>query len=85
MKPHEHTNTPPMRNGHRVVFVSLNDGTSPASNAVFFHDAQERLGGQVFATNYMLVHRQTHRSGAKGASVTGENLWDLFDVARQVK
>jgi error-prone DNA polymerase len=54
------------------------------SNVVFFHDAQERVGGQVFATNYMLVRGRTRRSGARGVSVTGENLWDLFDVARQV-
>ena len=24
------------------------------------------------------------RSGTKGVSVTGEDLWDLFDVTRQV-
>ncbi|SDJ99078.1 DNA polymerase III, alpha subunit [Cryobacterium psychrotolerans] len=78
------TNTPPMRGGRRVVFVSLDDGTGPVSNVVFFHDAQERVGGQVFSTNYMLVRGRTRRSGAKGVSVTGENLWDLFEVARQV-
>ena len=79
------TNTPPMRGGRRVVFVSLDDGTGLVSNVVFFHDTQERVGGQVFATNYMLVRGWTSRSGAKGVSVTGENLWDLFDVARQAK
>jgi len=79
------TNTPPMRGGRRVVFVSLDDGTGPVSNVVFFHDAQQRVGGQVFATNYMLVRGRTRRSGAKGVSVTGENLWDLFDVARQLE
>ncbi|WP_051972937.1 DNA polymerase III subunit alpha [Cryobacterium sp. MLB-32] len=79
------TNTPPMRGGRRVVFVSLDDGTGPVSNVVFFHDAQERVGGRVFQTNYMLVRGHTRRSGAKGVSVTGENLWDLFDVAREVR
>ena len=79
------TNTPPMRGGRRVVFISLDDGTGPVANVVFFHDAQERVGGQVFQTNYMLVRGRTRRSGAKGVSVTGENLWNLFDVARQVK
>ncbi|WP_104082114.1 DNA polymerase III subunit alpha [Cryobacterium sp. Y11] len=79
------TNTPPMRGGRRVVFISLDDGTGPVANVVFFHDAQERVGGQVFQTNYMLVRGRTRRSGARGVSVTGENIWDLFDVARQVK
>jgi len=79
------TNTPPMRDGRRVVFVSLDDGTGPVSNVVFFHDAQERIGGAVFQTNYMLVRGRTRRSGAKGLSLTGENLWDLVDVAVQAK
>ncbi|TFC81569.1 DNA polymerase III subunit alpha [Cryobacterium cheniae] len=79
------TNTPPMRNGRRVVFVSLDDGTGPVSNVVFFHDAQERIGGPVFHTGQMLVRGRTRRSGARGVSVTGENLWDLTDVARRVK
>jgi error-prone DNA polymerase len=74
-----------MRGGRRVVFISLDDGTGPVSNVVFFHDAQERVGGQVFQTNYMLVRGRTRRSGARGVSVTGENIWNLFDVARQVK
>jgi len=79
------TNTPPMRGGRRVVFISLDDGSGPVSNVVFFHDAQERVGRQIFQTNYMLVRGRTRRSGAKGVSVTGENIWDLFDVARQVR
>jgi len=77
------TNTPPMRNGRRVVFVSLDDGTGPVANVVFFHDAQERIGGGVFQTELMLVHGRTRRSGARGVSVTGEGMWDLVDVARQ--
>ena len=76
------TNTPPMRDGRRVVFVSLDDGTGPVANVVFFHDAQERIGGPVFQTNYMLVRGRTRRSGAKGLSLTGESMWDLVAVAR---
>lgn len=57
-----------MRGGRRVVFVSLDDDTGPVANVVFFHDAQERVGGQVFAINYMLVRGRTRRLGAKGVS-----------------
>ena len=42
------TNTPPMRGGRRVVFVSLDDGTGPVANVVFFHDARERLRRRMF-------------------------------------
>ncbi|WP_255579815.1 DNA polymerase III subunit alpha [Cryobacterium sp. PAMC25264] len=76
------TNTPPMRGGRRVVFVSLDDGTGPVSNVVFFHDAQERIGAGVFQTELMLVRGRTRRSGARGVSVTGEGMWDLVTVAR---
>jgi error-prone DNA polymerase len=79
------TNTPPMRGGRRVVFVSLDDGTGPVANVVFFHDAQEHIGGPVFQTRHLLVRGRTRRSGAKGISVTGEMLWDLTDVARLVR
>jgi error-prone DNA polymerase len=77
------TNTPPMRGGRRVVFVSLDDGTGPVSNVVFFHDAQERIGGGVFQTDLMLVSGRTRRSGARGVSVTGEGMWDLVTVAKE--
>jgi len=77
------TNTPPMRGGRRVVFVSLDDGTGPVANVVFFHDAQERIGGGVFQTELMLVRGRTRRSGARGVSVTGEGMWDLVTVARE--
>jgi error-prone DNA polymerase len=77
------TNTPPMRNGRRVVFVSLDDGTGPVSNVVFFHDAQESIGSGVFQTELMLVRGRTRRSGARGVSVTGEGMWDLVTLARE--
>jgi error-prone DNA polymerase len=77
------TNTPPMRGGRRVVFVSLDDGTGPISNIVFFHDAQDKIGSGVFQTHYMLVKGKTRRSGTRGVSVTGDEAWDLLEVQRE--
>ncbi|KAA9394059.1 DNA polymerase III subunit alpha [Kocuria coralli] len=71
------TNTPPMRSGRRVVFVSLDDGTG-VSNTVFFPDAQERIKNKVFRTDYMLVRGVTRRTGARGISVVGSMAWDLL-------
>ncbi|WP_166793127.1 DNA polymerase III subunit alpha [Cryobacterium lactosi] len=79
------TNTPPMRDGRRTVFVSLDDGTGPVSNVVFFHDAQAAIGRVAFSTQFMLVKGRTRRSGARGISVTGDGAWDLLDAARTVK
>ncbi len=76
------TNTPPMRNGRRTIFVTLDDGTAVA-NLVFFPDAQERIKGAVLFTDYLIVRGTTRRSGAGGISVTGHLAWDLVDVARR--
>ena len=53
------TNTPPMRDGGRTVFVSLDDVTGAVSNLVFFHDAQDEIGAPVFRAKYMLVRGRT--------------------------
>ena len=37
------TQTPPMRGGRRVVFISIDDGTG-CVDSVFFHEAQEQAG-----------------------------------------
>lgn len=76
------TNTPPIRNGERVVFVSLDDSTG-ISNVVFFPDAQARIKEKTFRTTYLLVRGTTRRSGARGISVTGHEAWDLLDVQRE--
>ena len=71
--------------GKRVVFASVDDGSGPLANVVFFSDAQDKYGGAVFHTHYMLVRGKTRRSGAKGVSVTGDDIWDLLDVAVKVR
>ena len=74
-----------MRSGKRVVFLSLDDGSGPVSNVVFFHDAQAAIGAPVFRTHYALIRGRTRRTGASGVSMTGEQMWDLLDVARIVR
>ncbi|TFB63463.1 hypothetical protein E3N86_04595 [Cryobacterium sp. Hz7] len=78
------THTPPMRSGKRVVFLSLDEGSGLVSNVVFFHDAQAAIGA-VFRTHYVLIRGRTRRTGARGVSVTGEQMWDLLDVAGKVR
>ena len=79
------THTPPMRSGKRVVFLSLDDGSGPVSNVVFFRDAQAQIGAPVFRTHYALIRGRTRRTGARGVSVTGEQMWDLLNVAGKVR
>ena len=76
------TQTPPMRSGKRVVFVSLDDGTG-CSDATFFDEAQRRCSHVLFNTRLMLIAGKTRRTGVRGVSVMAENAWDLKELYKQ--
>ena len=73
------TQTPPMRSGKRVVFVSLDDG-SGCSDATFFDEAQQRCSHLLFNTRLMLIGGKVRRTGAKGVSIMAENAWRLDEL-----
>ena len=75
------TQTPPMRSGKRVVFLSLDDGAGCA-DATFFDEAQQRCSHVLFNTRLLLVAGKTRRTGVRGVSVMAENAWDLKDLYR---
>ncbi|MFF5790940.1 DNA polymerase III subunit alpha [Paeniglutamicibacter sp. NPDC012692] len=70
------TQTPPMRGGRRVVFISVDDGTG-CVDATFFHEAQQRCGPLLFSTRLLLIHGLTRRTGPRGISVQALDAWDL--------
>jgi error-prone DNA polymerase len=70
------TQTPPMRTGKRVVFISVDDGTGCA-DAAFFDEAQERSGDVLFGTPLLLIHGTVRRTGERGVSVQAESARDL--------
>lgn len=70
------TQTPPMRSGKRVVFISLDDG-SGCSDATFFGEAQDRAGPLLFGTKLMVIQGKTRRTGERGVSIEATNAWDL--------
>ncbi|MFQ4149057.1 DNA polymerase III subunit alpha [Arthrobacter sp. LAPM80] len=74
------TQTPPMRGGKRVVFISVDDGTG-CIDAVFFSEAQERSGPLLFGTRMLLIRGLTRRTGPKGITVQALEAWDLQDTA----
>ncbi|MFZ4078053.1 MAG: DNA polymerase III subunit alpha [Microbacteriaceae bacterium] len=78
------TQTPPMRTGKRVVFISLDDGTGCA-DATFFEEAQERTGSLLFGTKMLLIKGRTRRTGEKGISIEAEQAWDLRALWRDWK
>ena len=70
------TQSPPMRSGKRVVFISLDDGTGCA-DATFFDEAQQRCATLLFNNKLLLISGKTRRTGVRGVSVLAENAWDL--------
>ncbi|MBF4634670.1 DNA polymerase III subunit alpha [Agreia pratensis] len=70
------TQTPPMRSGKRVVFISLDDGTG-CSDATFFDEAQKRSAQLLFGTRLLLIRGRTRRTGARGVSLQAEEAFDL--------
>ncbi|WP_455834573.1 DNA polymerase III subunit alpha [Pseudarthrobacter siccitolerans] len=70
------TQTPPMRGGRRVVFISIDDGTG-CIDSVFFHEAQENSGMLLFGTRLLLIRGTTRRTGPRGISISASMAWDL--------
>lgn len=78
------TQTPPMRSGKRVVFLSLDDGHG-CSDATFFDEAQARSSHILFNTKLLVVAGKTRRTGVKGVSLMAENAWDIRELWQQWK
>jgi error-prone DNA polymerase len=76
------TQTPPMRSGKRVVFISLDDGTG-CSDSTFFDEAQARCSHILFNNRLLLISGKTRRTGVRGVSIMAENAWDLRELWEQ--
>ena len=68
------TQTPPMRSGKRVVFISLDDGSGIA-DATFFDEAQRRCSQLLFQNKLLLISGKNspHRS-ARGVQYSPKTL-----------
>ncbi|MCW2812704.1 MAG: polymerase subunit alpha, partial [Nocardioides sp.] len=73
------TQTPPIRSGRRVVFLTLDDSTGPV-DATFFEDAQGPYAQTVFGSWLLLVRGVLRRTGHRGVSVRATGAWELSDV-----
>ena len=65
--------TPPTRNGKRVVYVIMEDGTGIADVTVF-SDVQEKCGQVLFREGWLVVEGKVHRRGPKALSIIANNL-----------
>jgi error-prone DNA polymerase len=76
------TQTPPMRSGKRVVFITLDDGAG-CSDSTFFDEAQSRCSHILFNTRLLLIAGKTRRTGVRGVSIMAENAWDIRELWQQ--
>ncbi len=76
------TQTPPMRSGKRVVFISVDDG-SGCADAAFFDEAQAASGPVLFGTPLLVIRGTTRRTGERGISIQAEQAFDLKEMWHQ--
>jgi error-prone DNA polymerase len=70
------TQTPPVRSGRRVVFLTLDDATGPV-DATFFEDAQGPYAATLFHSWLLVVRGVVRRTGPRGVSVRATGCWEL--------
>jgi len=73
------TQTPPIRSGRRVVFLTLDDATGPV-DVTFFEDAQAGYAATVFHSWLLVVRGVVRRTGPRGVSVRGTGAWELPEL-----
>ncbi|MGH8901469.1 MAG: DNA polymerase III subunit alpha [Egibacteraceae bacterium] len=75
------TQTPPVRSGKRVIFLSLDDVTG-VSDAVFFESVHDRCAWTVFHSWLLVVEGTIRRTGRRGVSINAVLAWDLCRLMR---
>ena len=70
------TQTPPIRTGRRVVFLTLDDATGPV-DLTFFEDVQGPYAATVFHSWLILARGVVRRTGPKGISLRATGAWEL--------
>jgi error-prone DNA polymerase len=75
--------TPAVRSGQRIIFLTLDDATGPVDVTVF-QRVQDRVARTVFHSHVLVVRGRLRRTGVRGASIIAEEVWDLaaLDDAR---
>jgi error-prone DNA polymerase len=73
------TQTPPIRSGKRVVFVTLDDARGPI-DATFFEDAQGPYAATLFHSWLLVVRGHVRRTGPRGVSMRATGCWELTEL-----
>jgi error-prone DNA polymerase len=73
--------TPAIRSGQRIIFLTLDDATGPVDVTVF-ESVQPKVARTVFHSLVLAVVGTVRRTGRKGVSVVAEDVWDLVALHR---
>lgn len=73
--------TPAVRSGQRIIFLTLDDATGPVDVTVF-ENVQPKVARTVFHASVLAVLGQVRRTGVRGVSVIAEDVWDLLALHR---
>lgn len=73
------TQTPPVRSGRRVIFLTVDDTTGPV-DLTFFEDAQGPYAATVFNSWLVVALGELRRTGPRGVSLRALGAWDLVHL-----
>jgi error-prone DNA polymerase len=73
--------TPAIRSGQRIIFLTLDDATGPVEVTVF-EAVQPKVARTVFHGYTLAVAGELRRTGVGGVSVVAEEVWDLAALHR---
>jgi error-prone DNA polymerase len=71
--------TPPIRSGKRVMFLTLDDGFG-CSDATFFEDTQKSYASTLLNSQLLLVRGEIRRTGPRGVSLRATAAWELSNA-----
>src|SRR5581483_9695103 len=73
--------TPAIRSGQRIIFLTLDDATGPVDVTVF-EKVQPKVARVVFHSFVLAVLGTLRRTGRRGVSIIAEDVWDLAALQR---
>ena len=68
--------TPPVRSGKRVLFLTIDDGYG-CNDLTFFTDVQKEYAGVLFNSSLFLARGHVRRTGPRGVSLRATGAWEL--------
>jgi len=68
--------TPPVRSGRRVMFLTIDDGYG-CNDVTFFEDMQQSYAQLLRTSNLFLIRGQLRRTGPRGVSIRATQAWEL--------